>query len=394
MCSAANQFLPYDDRPRVALVAHDVHDQGGMERACAELIRHSYTEIAFTVVAGNLAHDLRPLVERWVRIRVPARPFPVKFAAFFIRAGFALRRLDVDLIHTVGAIVPNRADVAAIHFCHQGHRQATGRLAPGSAPLLRRFNTTLARVLALLAERWCYRAPRLRSFAAVSNGVAEEIRAHYPGIPVAITPNGVDTSCFRPDVAQRMAMREHLGIEKHQCVALFVGGDWNRKGLELVLEGVTKARSEGADVVLWVVGPGDEARFRAKSSALGISDVTLFFGTRSDTECFYQAADVFVFPSAYETFSIVCFEAAASGLPLIISPLHGASELVGKNEGGFIVDRTAVSLASALVTFTEDPALRCMLGAEALRRAQSFTWKASAASLVVAYHQLVSRASS
>lgn len=378
-----------DTRPQVALVAHGIHDHGGMERACAELIRHGHEEMAFVVVAAELAPELRPLVERWVRIRVPSRPIPLKFLAFFLRAGFALRRLDVDLVHTVGAIVPNRADVATVQFCHAGHRGVTGRIAPARAPLLRRANTTVARALALVAERWCYRPPRLRSFAAVSHGVAEELDAHYPGIATTVTPNGVDTERFRPDPVVRAEMRAEGGLGEQACVALFVGGDWSRKGLDLAIEGVAKARTEGADITLWVVGPGDESRFRALAGRLGVADRVAFFGRRADTERFHQAADLFVFPTTYEAFSLVTLEAAASGLPLVVPFVNGVAELVGADEAGLIVERTASSVATALAALAGSSSRRAALGVEAQRRAAAFTWERSDRAVLDLYRELL-----
>lgn len=379
-----------DHRPRVALVAHGVHDEGGMERACAELIRRKCEDFAFTVVAAELAPHLRPLVARWIRVRVPTRPTSAKFTLFFARAGFALRGLDSDLVHTVGAIVPNRADVATIHFCHAGHRAVTGRLAPPDAPRLRRINTGIARLCALGAEAWAYRSGRIRILAAVSTGVAREVETHYPGLSVSLTPNGIDVGRFRPDEHDRRGTRVSLGVPPGRCVALFVGGDWDGKGLALAIEALAKVRAGGDDVDLWVVGHGDEARFIALARSLGVQQSVCFFGRRSDTERFYRAADVFVLPSAYETFSLVCFEAAAAGLPLVIPSLSGAGELAGKGGAGIIVEREPSSIAAALAALVRDPAKRAHLGLEARRQAGRFTWEASAASVAVVYRELLS----
>lgn len=385
--SALRQHPP--ERLRVAVVAHDIHDQGGMERACAELIRHSHDEIAFTVISAELDPALRLLVAHWIRVRIPRRPFPLKFVAFFVLVGFVLRHTHVDLVHTIGAIVPNRVDVAGIHFCHAGHRAATGSLAPVKSRPLRRANTTISRTLALLAERWCFRPTRLRAFAAVSGGVAGELQTHYPQVPVTVTPNGVDLDRFRPDPEARRETRREQAISPEQTIALFVGGDWGRKGLGLAVEAVAKARANGADVVLWVVGPGDEARFRTLAEDLGVADVVAFLGTRADTERYYQAADLFVLPSAYETFSLVCFEAAACGLPLVIPPLHGASDLVGEDEAGLVVQRDATDIARAIASLSGDEELRLRLGREAARRASEFGWDASAAAVTDLYRSLL-----
>jgi glycosyltransferase involved in cell wall biosynthesis len=92
-----------------------------------------------------------------------------------------------------------------------------------------------------------------------------------------------------------------------------------------------------------------------------------------------------VLPSAYETFSIACFEAAACGLPLVIPRLSGAGALVGDDEAGIIVNREAASIANALVRLACDPARRSALGAEARRRASPYTWEASVAAVTDIY---------
>ena len=375
-------------RPVVVLVAHDIHDHGGMERACAELIRRAHDEVDFVVITANLAPELRPLVRRWVHVRVPPRPFPLKFVLFWLFAGRALRRVDADLVHTVGAIVPNRVDIASIHFCHAGFLAAKNSLAPTVAPFLRQANTALTRIFALASERWSYRPSRLRAFAAVSRGVTAELTRHYPSVPVTVTPNGVDTERFRPDSEARAALRSAEAVGD-DVVALFVGGDWNRKGLGIAVEAISRVRAGGHDLRLWVVGSGDEARFAALAEQFGVAPFIRFFGPRTDTERFYQAADLFVLPSAYETFSLVCFEAAVCGLPVVIPPISGASEIVGSDEGGLLITRSSRSVADALLKLATDPELRARLGAEAHRRASAYTWHRSVDSTMDLYRELL-----
>jgi len=133
-------------RMRVVLVAHDVHDGGGMERACAELVRHAQHEVDFTVVSCTLADDLRDIVT-WYRVPSPERPFLLKYTVFAVLAGARLMQLRKGTRHAVGAIVPNRVDVAAVHFCHAGFVAANGRLAVPGAPLVRRVNTAATRIV-------------------------------------------------------------------------------------------------------------------------------------------------------------------------------------------------------------------------------------------------------
>lgn len=376
------------DRPSVALVAHDIHDGGGMERVCAELIRQGQNEWKWVVVSSTLAQDLRPLVARWIRIPTMPRPFPAKFATFWLQASLRLLSLDVDLIHTVGAIVGNKADVAALHYCHAGFVDATGQWIPNGTPLLRRVNAAVARILALAGERWCYRPSRLRAFAAVSSGVGQEASRHYPRIPVHVTPNGVDHTRFRPDRAARELVRRQLALGGVP-IAIFVGGDWDRKGLRIAIEALARVRSAGVDLRLWVVGSGDQVRFAGIANDLGVGSAITFLGVRNDVERFLAAADLFVFPSSYEAHPLVALEAAASGLPIVATKVHGIVDLVADDEAGILVDRTPESVADALVLLARDSELRERLVNGVLRSSGRYTWQASAESVMALYRLLL-----
>jgi glycosyltransferase involved in cell wall biosynthesis len=379
------------NRPRILFVAHGAHDDGGMERAMAELIRRAHLDYEVVVISTDLAPDLRSLVE-WRRVRVPRRPVPLRFILFFVLAGFRVARTRADLVHTLGALVPNRANVATVQFCHAGYKEATRAGASPQRPTLRKFNAAVARTLGRGAERWSYGHGRIEVLAAVSNGVAKELERHYPEARVVVTPNGVDVERFRPDPRVREELRSAEGVAENRTVAVFVGSDWDHKGLAVALEGVARARdSEGSDFILWVVGRGDEARFGAEARRLGIAADVRFFGFRRDTQRFYQAADIFVFPSAYETFSLVSFEAAASGLPVVATRLNGVEELIGSNEAGLMVTRSADSVANALSYLAANPVERHAMGEVARRRAASFTWDRSTQCVLDTYRDLLDK---
>ena len=373
------------DRIRVALVAHGVHDHGGMERAFYELVRRGSETVDFVVLSAELAPELRPLVE-WKRIVVPPRPIPLKTVLFAAVAAARLRRTPRDLVHTLGAIVPPPLDLATVQFCSAGFHAATGRFAPPQSPPLRRLNTTLARLVALGLERWAYRPGNARAFGAVSTGIGRELRLHYPGIEVSLTPNAVDSDRFRPDAATRASLRTELGVEDATFVALFVGGDWDRKGLELAIDGLARAAVPASE--LWVVGRGDKARFAARARAAGVGARVRFVGPRHDTERWYAAADAFVFPTLYEAAPLVAYEAAAAGLPLIATRANGVEDLLGDDEAGISVTRDAESIADAIRQLAGDDELRSRLGDEARARASRHDWDSSVNAVLTLYDEL------
>lgn len=361
----------------MTVVAHDVGAAGGMERVHAELIRRLALRWEVTVVSSSLDPELRESVT-WKRVPGPSRPFPLKFALFFLLAGLRLRR-EGGVVHTCGAIVPNRVQIASVHLCHAGVLDATAAIAPPTAPLPRRLNSGLSRVLALAAERWCYRPGRLQVLHAVSAGVAEELGRHYPGVEVAVIPNGVDARRFAPDAGARRRTRAERSVPDGAVVALFVGGDWDRKGLAVAIEGVAGARRAGADIVLWVVGPGDRQRFERQAHLAGLTGAVEFLGRQEDAAPFYQGADVLVLPSRYEAYPLVSLEAAAAGLPVVATAVSGVVDLVGDDQAGMILGDDPAEWGGALHALAADPGRRRALGEEARRRALEMDWDTVAA---------------
>jgi glycosyltransferase involved in cell wall biosynthesis len=376
-------------RPSVAIVAHDIHDAGGMERSLAELIRRVHMDWRVVVIASYLDPGLRPLVD-WRRVWVPRRPMPLKFSLFFLLASLHVACMRVNIVHVTGAIVFNRADIATVHFCHAGFYEENGSFCPKGRRGLWRLNTIIARGLALTAERWCYRPSRLSVLCAVSSGVAAELARHYPAVPLRLTPNGVDIVQFAPDAAVRRRVRDESGVGPVELVVLFVGGDWDHKGLAAAIEGIGIACGQGASLKLWVVGRGQKSKFEELAKRAGVEGKVRFFGSRTNMASFYQGADMFVLPSLYETFSLAAHEAAACSLPIIATPVNGVKDLVGNNEAGILVERNREELGSAFYFLATDECARSVMGTEGRRRVAERTWTRSVESVLDVYKDVLS----
>ena len=379
-----------DDRPTIAVVAHRVDDSGGMERVHAELVRRLLDRYRFTIVASNVADDLRGRVD-WRRVPIPSRPVPLRILVFYGLGAVQLRRAGADLVHVCGPLIPNHVDIASVHHCHAGFIAATGRLSPERSSLARRLNTSLARRLAVEAERWAYRPSRLRLLTPVSQQAAEEVRDAYPGVAIEEAPNGVDLDRFRPNASVRQVVRAELGADHRTTVALFVGSDWDLKGLALAIDALAIARSAAGELELWVLGAGDERRFAAYAAAAGVGEAVRFLGWRRETERYYQGADIYLCCSSYEAFSLALLEAAASGLPLVTPRVGGAAEMLDGtgDPGGVAVGRDAGEVGAALAGLAADPSLRACYGTAARRRAERFGWDHLAERFDAIYRRLL-----
>jgi len=355
-----------------------------MERQLAELasgLLEGGWEV--TVIARSCALPAHPALS-FVRVGGPRRPFSLWYPWFFVFGSLAVHRHRAGLLHTTGALVLSRADLSTVHFCHEAfHRRAQGpRVARRSAAY--RLNAWLAGWMSRLAERYCYRGPVTRRLIAVSDGVARELRRHFASVPVTVIPNGVDTDAFAPCASRRARLRAQLGVGANELVALFVGGEWERKGLRCAIEAV--ARAEGWHLV--VVGSGDAERYRRLATEAGAGERVHFEGVTADPAPYYAGADGFLLPTAYETFSLVTFEAAAAGLPLLVSRVSGVEEILVEGRNGWFIDMDPDAIARRLEALTDEATRRAM-GAAAREDSMRFGWDRAVESYDTLYRELM-----
>src|SRR5260370_24154789 len=167
---------------------------------------------------------------------------------------------------------------------------------------------------------------------------------------IRIISNPVDLKRLRqPPEFDRAAFRRQLGFSGTDTVLAFAAlGHFERKGLPLLLEAI--ARVARRDLGLIVVG-GEErliAEYKRRVRLLGIQNQVRFVGMQCDLGPYFWAADGFAFPSSYETFSLVSFEAAAAGLPLLVTRLYGVEELLVHGMHGFELPRDPEGIAEML----------------------------------------------
>jgi UDP-glucose:(heptosyl)LPS alpha-1,3-glucosyltransferase len=303
-------------------------------------------------------------------VRGPNRPFLLGYPWFMVLGSLAVRRWRRGVVHATGAIVVNKVDVIAVHYCHQ-----VGVVTPRRATRLFRAHNKIAGLLSRVGERRVFtNNPRAR-FVCVSDGVAEEIREHYPQLAerVLTIHNGVDTDTFAPGRHRDAAagVRDRLAISPDRLIVAFVGSEWERKGLRAAIEAL--ALSPGWDLI--VAGDGDEHQYRSLAESIGVGDAVHWLGVVEDIEVVYEMADAFVLPSRYDTFSLVTFEAAASGLAVLACPVNGVRELIEDGVNGFLIDERAQTIAGRLQQLRDDPALRAALGAAARSSALEFNWE-------------------
>ena len=357
----------------LTFIALEVHRRGGQERAAAEVLTRLARDVDITVVANEC--ELPGVGVRFVPIALPNAPTIVRTTLFARSAETAARRAGSQLVQSIGAAA-READVITAQFCQAAFTARFGGLRGGGA--LRRVWQRAVQSRFVSTERHAYGASRLRRVIAVSSGVGRELQECY-GVPagrITVIPNGVDHAVFHPvSEAERRALRERIGLPSDRFLALFLGGDWERKGVRDAITAIAGL----PEVSLAIVGAGDQGAMREHAARVGAAGQVHFGGMSREPERWYQAADLLLFPSRYEAFSLVTLEAAASGLPIIAHAINGTEDLVEEGVNGYLSALGPEALRTHLLTLRDDRALRERMRRSAVEISLRYAWDRIAA---------------
>lgn len=193
---------------------------------------------------------------------------------------------------------------------------------------------------------------------------------------IRIMPNGTDLRY--PTEEDRRAAETRYGLGSGP-VFLYVGQQNRKKNIRLSLEALAVYRRRRPDFRMVMVGQGPhEGEIRDLAEGLGIGANMVFTGQIVDRERLmglYARADLFLFPSLYDTAGLVVREAAACGTPALLLRGCTAAECIRENENGFLAENTPEDFAGAIARIMGDDVLRRRVGEEA-RRTIPIPWSA------------------
>ncbi|MCC6830025.1 MAG: glycosyltransferase [Thermoleophilia bacterium] len=228
-----------------------------------------------------------------------------------------------------------------------------------------------------------------------SNWWADRIRSEF-GVEALVVPHGVEAGRFAACAADREAAGAAMGWGARPVV-LTVAGVQARKGSRVLLEAFARARARLGDRALLVLaGPVEESDYRDAwlddADRLGLR---VHMGERppEDAEVvelgtvpvehmplLYRAADVVATPSTREGFGLTVLEAAAAGVPNVVSDIPVFGEHLSDGESCLMVPvGDSGPLAMALIRAARDDALRGRLVAGGAEVARRLSWTACAA---------------
>jgi glycosyltransferase involved in cell wall biosynthesis len=304
---------------RVALIIlHAEVERGGAERYTQDLrltLRRRGHDVSLLTTSGEADVVLpTPEPRRAARYRSFCRQLRERLDGFdIVHAMLPLIDIDVDIYHPHAGMAVDRGDLLS-------------------------YLINPRRRLFAEAERQHATSDRT-IFLTLSNYVSCNLSRLHPKLPpdrVRRLFNGVDTDLFRHN-----GPRTKLGPGS---IVLFCGNDWARKGLADVMRAI--ATTDARLVVVGTERPRVEAWHRRLAGWLKLGDRVAWLGRQEDVAAIYRSATLLCHASRHDPCSLATLEALACGLPVVGTPMDGATEVMTDGVHGRVVQ--PASLATAL----------------------------------------------
>ena len=206
----------------------------------------------------------------------------------------------------------------------------------------------------------------------VSEGAGENLRSlGYKGDYV-VMPHGVDIPKGKVSPEEIEKATAGYDLPEGIPVFLFVGRMAWYKGLDIILESLVKVKESGNDFRMVFIGGGmDKEEVEKYSEELGLSENCIFTGPihdRNAIRAWYSRANLFLFPSVYDTNGLVVREAAACGLGSILIKGSCAAEGIVDGETGFLCDKSSASFSEKIIELCKNPEEMKKVGENAMEK--------------------------
>jgi glycosyltransferase involved in cell wall biosynthesis len=384
-------------RLKIAYVYRHFNDNGSLpatfRRRAEQLSRHE--DVTVFASAASRAETTAPLSFETVEpltVGDGRFRYAVECASFAFRATRRLRalRAKFDVVHVDGYAAAE-ADLVTVHAVRPAEIDHYFETVEPSARLRRRLTPVLRPQsgVVIAVERRLYRPPYPLCLA-VTRRIGDDLERHHsvPRDLIEVVPYGIELAHYRFDPESHARERASAGTPGDRVVLLFVGDDFERKGLDQAIGALAQAK---ADMELWVAGGGAQEPYRELARSLGVADRTRFLGRVGNDRLggLYSGADVLVLPSRQDAWGQPVIEAMAARRPVIVSAFAGAEEAVEPGVTGYVLSSggTSEEIAALLDGPLARRETRDELGARAAEAVGSFDRSVVDPQLRAAHHR-------
>lgn len=372
-------YLPVIDGPgqviheiasRYAKEGHDVHV------FCSDSDKYKTIEKKEDIIDGVKVHRCK----NWFTI--------ANFATFWPSVLPKLMKGNFDIIHShvsghsyvlFSAIASRIKKVPHIHTTHccwtSGYRSLSGKIAVWIV-----YHTFLPWMF-----KWTDR------IIAITPWEVDEIqRRGGKKEKIRVIPNGMNEIFFK--IIKKNNFRKEHEIPANAKIALFFGRLNPTKGVDKLSLAANEILKKRKDVHFVFVGPDEGMLETAKKIAAGNNNFH-FIGPIRDRKKvaeMYQAADVYCLPSYREGLPLTLFEAMASGLPIVASPVNGIPYEMKDSENGIFVQYGDITgLVKAIIKSIDDKKFAQKVRKNNIKKAKQYDWTLIAKRVMAVYKEVL-----
>ncbi len=232
---------------------------------------------------------------------------------------------------------------------------------------------------------------RTDSIVAISAATADALGKYewFTRSAIEVIYNGTE---IKEVALEKATIREQLGIQPGTLVFGTIARFDPIKNLPMMINAFRAVQDKVPDVMLLMVGDGDERDdLEAQVAEAGLQDKVIFTGYQSDTARFMSVIDIYLLTSFSEGTSMTLLEAMANKTTPIVTAVGGNVEIVTHQENGLVVGSGDTdSLVSSMCELACDPDQRAVLGAAAR---EVYEKRFSVSSMTTQYESLYERCS-
>jgi UDP-glucose:(heptosyl)LPS alpha-1,3-glucosyltransferase len=318
--------------PKIFFLKRTLNALGGLEKAAKFLIdgfiKKGFDTHLLTTSKSNFNTTLHPIKKK--------KGFSFQKISYFDKA--CTQFLKNQSYSAVFGLDRNsfQTHIRAGNGCHKAYLQS--RLKTDKA-FLSSLNPLHRLVLSI--EKKSFENPDLRTLFTNSHMVKKEILSFYnvDEKKIQVVHNGVEWKNYSAPFQLSLENRPYqtLGLNPHTYQILFIGHNYKRKGLEVLLKALSHFSNRSFQ--LSVLGKDKNlSYFKKLAYSLHLEEKVLFFGQQKNTLPFYQCADCLAIPSFYDPFANVTVEALAMGLFVLSSKSNGGAEVLTDQTGTMVKD--------------------------------------------------------
>jgi len=327
------------------------------------------------VISYDLPFRLQGYRERMYYHEIEVGSYPLfKYPPFTLSA--ACKMIDIAEL--------NRLDVLHVHYalpwavCAQLAREVVqeNELPLKIVTTLHGTDITLVGNEPSFFKMTRFGIQRSDGVTAVSNYLKQATENTFKvDVPIQVIHNFIDSQRFRPRTESDAACQRKCFAPNGEKLLIHVSNFRPVKNIPDVIKTFALVRKDVPSRLL-MVGEGPELpNARALAKKLGVEADVVFMGRQQSVEDILACADVFILPSAFESFGLSALEAMSCGLPVLATEIGGLSEVITHGVDGWLCPvGDCHCMAERIYSLLTDEAKRRAMGEAARRKAvESFS---------------------